>query len=139
VILVAAWQIQVANLRSDHAVAISAEEKKTRDVQSAFDGYKLLVEQQTGDNAAQRARELSAALDRVSELQDENDRLRADNIAKAKESRELANELLRRLNDAQPDQDSLLDARTRAYYGELRRRQTGADGARDQASAGSPH
>lgn len=125
VLVYSAWSIQVADLRGD----ISAEQQKTRDVQAAFDSYKLQVEQTISNNARQHAAELQKLLDEREALAATADRLRQQ-YAQEKENRTIIEaEHVRILNNAPRDQDSLLDARTRDYYRSLRERQLGTEAA----------
>lgn len=130
VLMYAGWSIQVSNIRAEHAFLIGQEQKATADTKGAWDAYKLQVEQQIGSNASARVRELSAALDRASELQAEVDRLRGLYAQAQAQSEAKESERVRELNNAKKDQDSLLDARTRDYYRRLRSEQLAAAKAR---------
>lgn len=125
VLMYSAWSIQAADLRSD----ISDEQQKTRDAEKLYADYRIEVEKTISNNARQHAAELQAALDAREALAADTDRLRAAYAASSKERNDLAQELLRRLNDAPQDMDSRLDARTRSYYRDLRTMQTRQNGS----------
>ena len=140
VLMFAAWQVQVSNVRSAATTAISAEKDKTRTVQGQFDSYKLEVEQAITDQANIRLAEAAKQADDQAKLQEANDRLRASYAASTKERNDLSAELLRRLNNAPKTPESALDAGTREYYGRLRDAQlTAASATSDQATRGSPN
>lgn len=139
VLVYGAWSIQVADLRSTHATAISAEQQKTRDVEKQWGDYKLQVEQTISNNAREARDALRAQLDRNEELNATTERLRAANSAAFRERDRLSAELLRRLNNAPKTPESFLDGPGIAYYRSLREQQLAARSGRGAPAGGNPN
>lgn len=119
VVVYAAWAIQVADLRSD----VSDEQQKTRDVQSQFDSYKLMVEQQISDERANRLREVTEALAQRDKLQEEADRLQTAAAIAERRRVQASNQLLEALRHAPQIDTSPLGAGARAYLDSVRSQQ----------------
>src|SRR5262245_52025931 len=80
-----AWSVQVSDLRADHALALNAEKDKTAAQKKLYNDLAVAMARNVAAAATARAADLNAALDRASELQEENNRLRASYAATSKE------------------------------------------------------
>lgn len=129
------WTVDVARLKAAQATAISAEEKKTRDAQGAFDAYKLEVEQTQANIARMHASDLLALLDQKETLESENDRLRTEYATAARERGEASRQLLRILNNAPKTPASDLDPASVDFFARLRGQQLGTSPAASAAPA----
>lgn len=136
--VIAIWQVQVANIRADHARDIQALDGVRATVQADFDAYKLQAEQANTDNALEFARATGALWQQQREQEARNDALRSQYAETSKALGDASRQLLRMLNNAPKSPESELDAATRGYYGELRRRQTAAIAAGNPPPAGNP-
>jgi predicted transcriptional regulator len=133
-LIYAAWSVQVSDLRASHASVLAAEQKRTADGRAAFDAYKLQVEQIAADTERNRAASINQVLDKVSELQAENERLRGAATAAERRRADLARELLRMLDNAAPSETSRLGTAVLRYLDRVRVEQRAAAGA----ASGSP-
>lgn len=124
-----AWAIRHYRAETAHTVALNAEQVRTRETQTAFDAYKLQVEQSISDQASATARQNAEALDRLSEAQAEIDRLRQSVGAATKARDDLSTRLTRELNDAPPEDKALLGVAVLAYLQRVREAQSAARAA----------
>ena len=131
-IVVGIWQVQVANIRAASAMAISAEQQKTSDVQGLFDGYKLQVEQTITNQERIRADENLKALNEREAMAAEIDRLRGVAVAAQRARDQRTTELLNALRNAPQTDVSPLAGAVLTYIDGVRQQQ------RATAAAGNP-
>ena len=130
------WQLQVAQMRLDHATALASERKLTQGWKDSHGQLEAAVAKQREDQLAQRLAEEQKRIEDDAKQRDEQARLRRLAAEQQALAKQLGEELLRRLEATPKEPESKLDGGTRTYYRELRRQQCAAATSAGRAAAG---